>query len=215
MAYYIQRQMQQFGPYSLEEIKRDLAQGKIALGDLARSDGMSNWIPLGQLIGSSELATAAASSPGLVPAQSVTTDMRSASVAYGAASQLGPVTPRISSAPVPPDFHWAAVFVLGLVTFGLFSLVWLCIEASFVKKIKPTSNFVLFLVLALIPGLGIVFAIIGIFKMRDAIQEYYNTVEPINLRLSGVMTFFFALLYFQYHFSRIAQWKQTGYLQPQ
>jgi hypothetical protein len=51
--------------------------------------------------------------------------------------------------------------------------------------------------------------------MRDALVEYYNTVEPINLRLSGVMTFFFSFLYFQYHFSRIANWKRTGYLLPQ
>jgi len=39
--------------------------------------------------------------------------------------------------------------------------------------------------------------------MRDALVDYYNTVEPINLRLSGVMTFFFAVFYFQYHFCRI------------
>jgi hypothetical protein len=51
--------------------------------------------------------------------------------------------------------------------------------------------------------------------MRSSIENYYNTVEPINLRLSGVMTFFFAVYYFQHHFSRIANWKRTGYLQPQ
>ena len=40
-------------------------------------------------------------------------------------------------------------------------------------------------------------------------------MEPINLRLSGVMTFFFNILYFQYHFTRIAEWKRTGMLSPQ
>ena len=62
---------------------------------------------------------------------------------------------------------------------------------------------------------GIVLHLIGIFRMRSSLQNYYNTVEPINLRLSGVMTFFFAVFYFQYHFSRIANWKRTGYLEPQ
>ena len=62
---------------------------------------------------------------------------------------------------------------------------------------------------------AIVLQIVGVFKMRAVLEEYYNTVEPINLRLSGVMTFFFALFYFQYHFSRIANWKKTGYLLPQ
>jgi hypothetical protein len=62
---------------------------------------------------------------------------------------------------------------------------------------------------------GAIIHIIGNFKMRAALQEYYNTVEPISLRLSGVMTFFFSIWYFQYHFTRIANWKKTGYLIPQ
>jgi hypothetical protein len=57
--------------------------------------------------------------------------------------------------------------------------------------------------------------LIGAFQMRSDLEDYYNTVEPINLRLSGVMTFFFSVYYFQYHLSRIAAWKKTGYLQPQ
>jgi len=56
---------------------------------------------------------------------------------------------------------------------------------------------------------------VAIFKARSLLLEYYNTVEPINLRLSGVMTFFFNILYFQYHFTRIAEWKRTGMLSPQ
>jgi hypothetical protein len=51
--------------------------------------------------------------------------------------------------------------------------------------------------------------------MRSDLEDYYNSVENINLRLSGVMTFFFAILYFQHHFSRIAKWKKTGVLDPQ
>ncbi len=61
----------------------------------------------------------------------------------------------------------------------------------------------------------IIFAIIFLvaaFQMRSDLEEYYNTAEPINLQLSGVMTFFFAIFYFQHHFSRIAQWKKTGVL---
>jgi hypothetical protein len=57
--------------------------------------------------------------------------------------------------------------------------------------------------------------LIAVFKMRASLLNYYNTVEPIGLRLSGAMTFFFNILYFQYHFQRIAQWKQSGVLTPQ
>jgi len=56
---------------------------------------------------------------------------------------------------------------------------------------------------------------VAIFKMRTSMESYYNSVEPIGLKLSGVMTFFFNVLYFQHHFSRISRWKQTGFLDPQ
>ncbi len=58
----------------------------------------------------------------------------------------------------------------------------------------------------------IVTGLVTVFSMRTSIERYYNTVEPMGLRLSGVMTFFFTILYFQYHFSRIAEWKKTGRL---
>ena len=57
-----------------------------------------------------------------------------------------------------------------------------------------------------------VLGLVAIFGMRASMVRYYNTVEPMGLRLSGVMTFFFNILYFQYHFSRIAGWKKTGIL---
>jgi len=56
----------------------------------------------------------------------------------------------------------------------------------------------------------IVAALIAIFGMRSSLVKYYNSHENIGLRLSGVMTFFFSILYFQYHFSRIAKLKKRG-----
>jgi hypothetical protein len=52
--------------------------------------------------------------------------------------------------------------------------------------------------------------VVAVFSMRTSIVRHYNSVEPIGLRLSGVMTLFFSVLYFQHHFSRIAAWKKTG-----
>ena len=57
-----------------------------------------------------------------------------------------------------------------------------------------------------------VLTLVAIFKMRASLLDYYNSVEPINLKLSGGLTFFFNILYFQYHFHRIARWKRTGVL---
>ncbi len=78
---------------------------------------------------------------------------------------------------------------------------------------------------ALLPILSLLFPVLyiaaivcvymAIFKMRTSIMTYYNTVEPIGLKLSPIMTFFFNIYYFQYHFQRIATWKKTGVLTPQ
>jgi len=58
----------------------------------------------------------------------------------------------------------------------------------------------------------LVMGLVMVFGMRKSMVTYYNSVEPIGLQLSGIMTFFFTLIYFQYHFSRIANWKRTGIL---
>ncbi len=62
---------------------------------------------------------------------------------------------------------------------------------------------------------AIALVVVGLFQMKSDLENYYNTEEPIHLGLSGVMTFFFGIFYFQHHLSRIAQWKKTGVLQPQ
>ena len=58
----------------------------------------------------------------------------------------------------------------------------------------------------------LVAALMAVFSMRRSLVNYYNTIEPMGLKLSGAMTFFFNILYFQYHLSRISQWKKTGRL---
>ena len=150
--------------------------------------------------------------------------------------------PSVAAGPVPPDFHWALVLLIGFVTCGLFWWVWWIVEAAFIRKVKPDSKGLLFVILSMVsyftggflnglmramnPGevvyLGVPFSLIGFvlfviaeFQMKNDLEEYYNTEEPINLRLHGGMTFFFAVWYFQYHLSRIAQWKKSGVLQPQ
>ena len=50
--------------------------------------------------------------------------------------------------------------------------------------------------LRLISLAAVVLFFVGVFKMKDDLEGYYNTTEPINLRLSGVMTFFLVFLLF-------------------
>jgi hypothetical protein len=148
----------------------------------------------------------------------------------------------MSDSPMPPRQHWLVVLILSGVTCGLGGLVWMFREAFFVKKIDPASKAIMLITVTLIGmvlqgviALGaasgsmitpaaasivvmllnfviIITGLVAVFSMRKSIVTYYNTVEPIGLKLSGVMTFIFSILYFQYHFSRIIEWKQTGRL---
>jgi len=54
--------------------------------------------------------------------------------------------------------------------------------------------------------------IIGLFSIKLAMEQYYNSTENIGLRLSGAMTFFFNVIYFQYHINSLACRKRMGLL---
>jgi len=254
MNYYISRGGQQYGPYSLADVQKYIAQGSISPGDFARTDTMTNWVPLSQLLAGAapppsppqppvQQPPAQPQWPGYQP-QPQPQQAPYAQPAYPAAPVSPMQSPQVPQAGgfVPPSLHWALVLVLGMVTCGVFSFVWIFIQAAFIKKIRPASNLIMLYVIAVVLAVvgypiflissmqeaqagialggliyfgGLVMNFVAIFKARSLLLEYYNTVEPINLRLSGVMTFFFNILYFQYHFTRIAEWKRTGMLSPQ
>lgn len=256
MKYYIRRDLNEYGPYTLADLQKYVAQGNITLTDLARSEGMTEWVPVSQVIGNipapvplpgpapGATVFGTPASPGTTPYSGGTTPSAGGTVYSGTAAYGTPYgTPTATSGtPVPPDFHWALVLLLGIVTCGIFFWVWFLVEAAFVRKIRPQSNGLIFAVIALVCSFGgqffrfygifghhfmmarsgslfgiasFVLVIVAAFTMKSDLEEYYNSVEAINLRLNGVMVFFFAVFYFQHHFSRIARWKKTGILQPQ
>ena len=51
--------------------------------------------------------------------------------------------------------------------------------------------------------------IVASFSMKASIEKHYNVAEPLGLTLSGAMTLFFNIYYFQYHFTRITQLKRS------
>ena len=57
---------------------------------------------------------------------------------------------------------------------------------------------------------GIVMIFVARFSERTSLEQHFNGPEPIGLRLSGAMTFFFGGLYFQYHLNRINQLKMAA-----
>src|SRR5215468_7571594 len=136
MKYYIQRGVNEYGPYTLADLQRYVAQGNIAMTDLTRSEGMADWVPVSQVIGNIPVPVSPPAGGVLYPG------------APGAGATPGYAAPSVAGQ-VPPDFHWALVLVIGIVTCLLFLWVWLIVEAAWIQKIKQGSKSLLLVILAI------------------------------------------------------------------
>lgn len=150
-----------------------------------------------------------------------------------------PVAPRSQSAgdafPAPPKLHWALVLLFAVLTLGIFMIVWMFIQSSWVRKIDAashaTAQFVGYVVLFLLSqifdlasseglkGVSVLLLLgsyiafyFGTYSIRRSMLEHYNGMEPMQLKLSAAMTFFFSTFYLQYHMTRIADMKAAGAL---
>lgn len=212
MKYYIWRNNQQYGPYSAADLQSYLAAGQVLPTDMARTESSQEWVPVQQLLGTN------------VP------------VANAGAAPVGPAYPAPAAAApnLVPDLHWALLLLLSIVTCFLFLWVWMFIQAAAVRRLDPKSNGLIFYAVGLVLSFGsgivsaathsqfgtgsllnlaaVVIIIIGHFNIRNSLEYYFTQVEPIGLTLSGVLTFFFGPIYFQYHFNRINRWRRTGVL---
>jgi hypothetical protein len=54
--------------------------------------------------------------------------------------------------------------------------------------------------------------LVGVFSIKAAMEEYYNSTENIGLTLSSVMTFFFSTVYIQYQINSLARLKKMDVL---
>ncbi len=171
---------------------------------------MNDWVPVSQILGN-------------IPAPLVNSD--GIAVAPALEPQL---------VPLPPNLHWSIVLILDAVTRQLFNMVWALIQANWARRLindnKPMVLVAMYpagivagmLTIALykdfapLGGIfilaGAIVYLFGVFSIKAAMEEYYNSTENIGLVLSGVMTFFFSSIYIQYHINRIARWKKTGVL---
>ena len=114
MQIHIARDGKQLGPFSLEEINRQLAAGTLNISDNAWYEGASGWAPLSTVPGVTTAATAAASTdPMPAAAPSVAP---SAPIATGGA----PVSPQVVvvAAPTEPLAIWSLILsIVGLLGF--------------------------------------------------------------------------------------------------
>ena len=203
MTYQISRDGQEFGPYSLSDVQRYVGTGNILVTDLARAEGTTEWIPVSQVIGTIAVAPPPAAA-AYVP---------------------------VANYPDPPNLHWALVLLFSFLSCALFYYVWALIQAAWMRRIQPKSQALFYYIGGLVcvviyvilafgsraeSGISLIFRIggsvliiVGAFNLRSSLEEHYTSAEPIGLTLSGVMTFFFPTIYFQYHFNRINEIKRA------
>jgi hypothetical protein len=214
MNYFIQRSGQEYGPYTLADLQKYVKSGSISPADMCRSEGMSGLLPVSQIVGNI---------PAPEPSQQ-------ASTVYGGAGAATGM--NVGSLPQPPSLHWGLVLLFGVLTCGIFLIIWVFIQAAFVRKLDAQSKAIGWLIAylgfsiglrAVAGGMsaashndltwlsvlawvgGVACHLVAVFSMKASLEEYYNSREPIGLQLSGVMVFFFATLYFQYHFNEITE----------
>jgi hypothetical protein len=219
MNYRIKRGNQEFGPYSLADLQRYVQDGHVSPDDMAQSEGMPEWVPVSQVLGDIP-----------VPTVQSATGFTGTELDAAAAQQI---------VPLPPNLHWGWLLLLNVITRSFFNMIWAFIQANWARKLSGKNTALVLVAMypagiisgaviaaignssgeAVMSGFGgiviiagVICLIVSVFKIRDAMEEYYNTVENIGLSLSGAMTFFFSVIYIQYHINRIARWKKTGAL---
>lgn len=108
MQIHIARDGKPIGPFSLEEVNRQLAAGTLTLSDQAWYEGAAGWAPLSTVPGVSSSA-----SPGSTPASPPSTDATTPSVPVATPPPTGPVT-AIPPPPLPnePLAVWSLVLSL-------------------------------------------------------------------------------------------------------
>lgn len=214
MEYFIKRGEQEYGPYSLADLQHYVSSGHISHQDLARSESMGDWVPVSRIIGNVSVPTAPVF--GTTPFEAL--------------------SPPVTTGVPPPDLHWGLLLLISIFSCGFFGVLWMFIQAAWIRRVKSVNAplywltaylvaFCLYLYTSVeyegMPGVVMFWwlATMGTyltaaFNMRAHIEDYYNSAENIGLSLSGLITFFFNVYYFQYHFNRINHWKKTGVLRP-
>src|SRR5579859_2614838 len=155
MNYFIKRELNEYGPYSLADLQKYVASGNILLTDLCRSEGLTDWVPVSQVIGN--IPVPAAPQP-VAPG------------AYGAAGSYA--APVVSQYPPPPNLHWGVCVLLGVVTCGIFAAVWMMVQAVWIKKVQPNSKAVIYV--GCIIGLWALSFFFAFFRTFSAMRSGHN-----------------------------------------
>jgi hypothetical protein len=218
MTYQVSRNGQMYGPYTLEDLQRYVASGNVLLTDLAKSEDMPDWVPVAQILGSAgtPLASPAYPTPAAYPQPPAVAYPDPPNLNWGLELLLGFLTcglfvvvwnliiaawaNRIQPASKALMYYIVAT-VLIVLNFGGYWGVFIAISHHGHPHRSILSS--------LISLACWVVRLIARFTLRDTLEQHFNGPEPLGLRLSAVMTFFFGGIYFQYKLNEINQIKQA------
>jgi hypothetical protein len=218
MTYQVLRNGQTYGPYTVEDLQRYVASGNVLLTDQAKSDDAPDWVPVSQILGTMAAAPAPvfAAAPSY-PQQPGTLYPDPPNLNWGLELVLGFLTcgafvvvwnliianwaNRVQPASKALILYIAAT-VLIILNIGT---SWGVIITLSQGHGQPQPH----LLGNLVSLAAWVVRLISRFTLRDTLEQHFNTAEPMGLRLSAVMTFFFGGIYFQYKLNEINQLKQA------
>lgn len=226
------------GPFSVDDVRQWLTEGRYDAQTLAWRKGMAEWAPLFSLF--PERPAAATPPPPPPPPRAsavfeaedrpaVTHVLDEPTSAYRAAAE-----PPDEDLPPAPSMHWGVVLLLSIVTLGIFAIVWPFIQANWVRKIDADSKATLWLGLGigcLVVGEGLSVgdprsALGGLFTLAYVvlfIVAYFGMAGSIRRKLApyglpvdigSVTLFFFNTLYLQGQLRWISRWQESGQSQP-
>jgi hypothetical protein len=213
MPYTVSRNGQTYGPYTLEDLQRYVASGNVLLTDMAKSDEMPNWLPVSQILGTQT------PTPPVVPAFPQPTGAiypDPPNLNWGIALLLGFFTcgffivawnfvlatwaKRVQPASKALMYYVIATVLIFINFGGSYGIV-----IALGHHHHPHQS-----VFGSLIGIASwVMRLIARFTLRDDIEGHFNGPEPLGIRLSGVMTFFFGGIYFQYKLNQINDMKQA------
>jgi hypothetical protein len=213
--YQVLRNGQMYGPYTLEDLQRYVASGHVLPSDLAKSEEMPEWLPVAQILGAAGVPAQGNAMPSAYPPASGIPYPDPPNLNWGLELLLGFFTcglfvlvwnlvlaawaNRVQPASKALVYYITAT-VLIVLNFGGSYGVFIAVSHHH----QPHQNF-----LGSFLGLATwVVRLIARFTLRDTLEQHFNGPEPLGLRLSAVMTFFFGGLYFQYKLNEINEIKQ-------
>jgi hypothetical protein len=235
MPYQISRDGQLYGPYTFEDLQRYVASGNVLLTDLAKSEEMADWVPVSQILAPASAPAAVYTPPAAGYTPPAPQQYPAAPVyAAPAGAAVYPDPPNLHWALVLlfGCFSCGLFFVIwdlvqalwakrvepttkALLYFIIYAIFWVLYFISYAATMAPQMMHNQTPTISPITALCwlglLIFVIVFRFTMKATLERHFNGPEPIGLRLSGIMTFFFGCLYFQYHLSRINQIKRGYY----